>query len=193
MNRILALLAAVALLAAAPLRPAEAVEMGDDGLHKQPWFSYTFKDLSEDVATAHEAGKRLAIFIEQRGCSYCRKMHEEVYSDPEMAKLISENFMVIQLNMFGDEEVTDFDGEAMAEKDMVKRWGVLFTPTVLFMPETAPEAGTAASAAVAIMPGAFSKGTAGDMYTWVLEKGYETDEPFQKYHARMIERRQVGE
>lgn len=191
MNRILAL-AAAALLAAAPPSSVSAVEKGDDGLHKQPWFSYTFKDLAEDVEAAKEAGKRLAVFVEQRGCIYCTKMHEEVYSDPEISKFIADNFMVVQINMFGDEEVTDFDGESLPEKEMVRRWNVLFTPTVLFMPETPPEDGTAAAAAVATMPGAFGKSTALDMYTWVLEKGYEGDEPFQKYHARMIEERQAS-
>lgn len=146
MNRILAL-AAAALLAAAPPSSVSAVEKGDDGLHKQPWFSYTFKDLAEDVEAAKEAGKRLAVFVEQRGCIYCTKMHEEVYSDPEISKFIADNFMVVQINMFGDEEVTDFDGESLPEKEMVRRWNVLFTPTVLFMPETPPEDGTAAAAA----------------------------------------------
>jgi hypothetical protein len=34
------------------------------------------------------------------------------------------------------------------------------------------------------MPGAFGKHTTLNMLTWVVEKGYEGDEPFQKYHAR---------
>ena len=58
------------------------------------------------------------------------------------------------------------------------------------MPDEMPEEGTtAAEAAVAVMPGAFGKGTVLDMFTWVREKGYEGDEHFQKYHARMLEER----
>ena len=44
-------------------------------------------------------------------------------------------------------------------------------------------------AAVVTMPGAFGKGTTLDLLNWVLEHGYEGDEPFQKYHARMINER----
>ena len=95
----------------------------------------------------------------------------------------------MQMNLFGDEEVTDFDGEAMAEKDMARRWGVVFTPTILFMPETPPASGTAGAAAVATMPGAFEKGTSLHMFQWVAEKGYEGDEHFQKYHARKLAER----
>ncbi len=161
-----------------------AAEMGDDGLHKAAWMHDTFKDLREDLTDANAEGKRFAIIIEQRGCAYCAKMHEEVFPVEEIDTLLNEDFFVIQINMFGDVEVTDFDGEVLAEKDMVRKWGMLFTPTMIFIPEDVPEEATAAEAAVAIMPGAFEKGTTRNMLTWVLEKGYESDEPFQKYNAR---------
>ena len=183
-----------AVLAVSSSGLAAAAEIGDDGLHKQPWFSTTFKDVREDIEDAASDGKRLALMIEQRGCIYCKKMHEEVYSDPKLAAYIAENFMVVQINMFGDEEVTDLDGEALPEKDMVRRWRAMFTPTVIFLPEEAPEDGTVIDAAVSVMPGAFGKNTAFHMFEFVKEKVYETDEPFQKYHARRLEeRRAAGE
>jgi thioredoxin-related protein len=166
-----------------------AAEMGDDGLHKAPWMRDTFKDLSEDLAEANAEGKRLMILIEQRGCIYCRKMHEEVFPVPEVAQYIEENYFVVQINMFGDVEVTDFDGTALPEKEMVRRWGALFTPTIMFFPEEVEDGQTAAQAAVANMPGAFGASTTLDLLTWVVEKGYEGDEPFQKYHARKIDER----
>ena len=164
----------------------QAAEIGEDGLHKQDWFAVTFKDMAEDLDTAREDGKRLAIIFEQRGCIYCKKVHEEVFSDPEVSAFIRENFMVVQMNLFGDEEVTDFDGEALAEKEMAKRWGVVFTPTIMFLPEDAPGEGTAAQAAVSVMPGAFGRHTTLNMFRWVREKGYDGDEHFQKYHARKL-------
>ena len=41
----------------------------------------------------------------------------------------------VQINMFGDVDVTDFDGTILPEKEMVKRWGALFTPSILFFPQ----------------------------------------------------------
>lgn len=179
----------LALLIALPLA---ATELGDDGLHKAAWMRDTFKDLSEDLTEANAEGKRLMVIIEQRGCIYCTKMHEEVFVVPEIDQYITDNFFVVQINMFGDIEVTDFDGTVMAEKDIVKRWGALFTPMILFLPEDVPAGKTASEIAVATMPGAFGKGTTLDMLTWVVEKGYEGDEPFQKYHARKIRERDGG-
>lgn len=183
------------LLALAFYLPASlgvAVTVGEDGLHKQDWFSITFRDIQEDIAAAEEEGKRLALIIEQRGCIYCRKVHEEILSDPEVRDYIKANYKVVQYNLYGDEEVTDTDGEVLTEKTAARKWGIAFTPTILFMPEKVDAGLDTRQAAVATMPGAFQKGTFLDMFTWVREKLYDTDEDFQRFHARRIRERQAA-
>lgn len=189
MGRILAIVAAI--IVACPLW---AVEIGDDGLHKTPWMRDTFKDLREDLAEANAEGKRLVLFFEQRGCIYCTKMHNEVFPVPKVSDYIEENFFVVQLNLYGDVEVTDFDGQVLPEKDMARKWGLLFTPTILFLPQKVADGKTATQSAVAVMPGAFGAGTTLDMFTWVNEERYALDigEDFQRYHARRIQERSNG-
>jgi len=171
-----------------------AAEIGDDGLHKAEWMRDTFKDLREDLAEANDEGKRLVLFFEQRGCIYCKKMHEEVFSDPQVSDYIEENFFVVQLNLHGDTAAVDFDGRELPEKDLARRWGILFTPTIMFLPQEVEEGLTAPQAAVATMPGAFGRGTTLDLFTWVKEERYliEDGEDFQRYHARRIAERQAG-
>ncbi|WP_323770402.1 thioredoxin family protein [Antarctobacter sp.] len=185
-----------AALAVVMALPVAAQHMGDDGLYKNPWMRDTFKDLREDLQEANAEGKRLVLFFEQRGCIYCKKMHEEVFTDPEVSEFIDTNYFVVQLNLHGDIEVTDFDGDVLTEKDMARKWRVLFTPNIVFLPEEVPEGQSALDAAVAVMPGAFSKGTSLDMFTWVAEKRYEmqeeSGEDFQRYHARRIQERNDG-
>lgn len=166
--------------------PLSAAELGDDGLHKPTWLRDTFKDLRDDLAEANAEGKRLLVIWEQRGCIYCTKMHEEVFPDPAIDALIRDNYFVVQLNLFGDVEVTDFDGTTLSEKDMAPRWGVVFTPTMMFFPEEVEEGKTAQQAAVVAMPGAFGKGTTAALLTWVKDKEYLTGEHFQKYLARTM-------
>ena len=179
MKRLILIAAAVFMSA-----PMGLAEMGDDGLHKAPWMRDTFKDLSEDLADANAEGKRLMVIIEQRGCIYCKKMHKDVFPVVKIADYIEENFFVVQINMFGDVEVTDFDGTILPEKEMVRRWGALFTPSIMFFPEEVAEDVSANQAAVATMPGAFEKHTTFNMLNWIIEYGYAGDESFQKYHAR---------
>ena len=159
-------------------------EMGDDGLHKAPWMRDTFKDPSEDLADANAAGKRLMVILEQRGCIYCKKMHEEVFPIAKIANYIEENFFVVQINMFGDVEVTDFDGPILPETAMVRRCGALFPPSLLFFPEEGGGDVAANPAAVASLPGAFGSPPTCHMLNWIIEHGYAGEESFQKYHAR---------
>ncbi|MDD9978172.1 MAG: thioredoxin family protein [Boseongicola sp.] len=173
---------------------AAAVEVGDDGLHKPTWLRDTFKDLSEDLEEANAENKRLMLIFEQRGCVYCTKMHNEVFPDPDIEAYIEDNYFVVQLNLHGDVDVTDFDGETLSEKAMARKWGILFTPTMMFLPKEVEGDSTAPQAAVAVMPGAFGKGTTIDMMTWVAEERYllDGDEDFQRYHARRIQERDNG-
>ncbi|WP_284265662.1 thioredoxin family protein [Roseicyclus amphidinii] len=161
-------------------------ELGDDGLHIAPWLNQTFMDLREDLGDANAQGKRLAVIIEQRGCIYCSRMHEEVWVEPDILRLLEEEFFFIRINMHGSTEVTDFDGETMEEREIARRWRNLFTPTILFFPEDVPEDVTGIEAAAVVMPGAFGRWTTFNMLNWVLEKGYEGEEDFQRYHARMF-------
>ena len=183
MLRRLFLLAALALST-----PALAVELGDDGLHKPDWLRETFKDLRDDLAEANAEGKRLMITFEQRGCIYCTEMHEKVFTDPAIDKLIRDHYFVVQLNLFGDVEVTDFDGTVLSEKDMAMRWGVMFTPTLVFLPVEVAEGVAAPEAAVAMMPGAIGTGMFESLLIWVRDHGYESGENFQRFVAeRMAE------
>lgn len=190
MSRILLLL--TTLLMAAPV--AHAVEIGDDGLHKAAWLRDTFKDLQEDAAEAAAEGKRVLIIVEQRGCIYCRDMHENTFPDPRITAMLEEDYFPIQLNLHGDIEIIDTDGEELSEKDAARKWGVLFTPTMLFMPAEIDTSKSAIEQAVSVMPGAFGPGTTFDMLTWVHEERYldQSEEDFQRYHARRIRERDDG-
>lgn len=174
--------------------PASAAEIGDDGLHKPGWFRETFKDLQEDFAEAEAEGKRVVVMVEQRGCLYCKKMHEETFTDERVKAMLEEDYYPIQINLHGDIEMVDADGETLSEKGAARKWNVLFTPTVIFMPPVLDDTKSAAEQAVAVMPGAFSASTTFDMLTWVKEERYldQSEEDFQRYHARRIRERDDG-
>ncbi|WP_146344116.1 thioredoxin family protein [Phaeobacter marinintestinus] len=175
--------------------PAAAVEVGDDGLHKPEWFRDTFKDLQEDYAEAKAEGKRLLVIVEQRGCLYCRDMHENTFTDPRVLEMLEDVYYPVQLNLHGSTEMIDVDGEELSERQAARKWGILFTPTMIFLPPEMDESKPAAQQAVAVMPGAFAPGTTFDMLTWVAEERYldQSEEDFQRYHARRIQERNDGD
>ncbi|MCG6882367.1 MAG: thioredoxin family protein [Silicimonas sp.] len=190
MKRLLTTL--IAILFATSL---SALELGDDGLHKVDWLRDTFKDLQEDAAEAAGEGKRLLIIVEQRGCNYCKKMHETTFQDPRVLDMLENVYFPVRVNLHGDTEVIDTDGEVLTEKLATRRWGVLFTPTMILMPSEIDTSLPISAQAAAIMPGAFSAGTTLDLLTWVKEDRYldQSEEDFQRYHARMILERNDGD
>jgi len=168
-------------------------DIAEGSLHSKDWFVTTFKDVAEDIEEASAEGKRLVLLFEQYGCGYCTRMHKEHLEDPGIKAYLQENYQIVQYNLFGSEEVTDLDGETLIEKEAAEKWGIMFTPTIVFMPsaeefESAGDDATVATAAVAALPGLPGKSTFRHMFMWVAEKGYTKDEHFQKYHARMLEK-----
>ena len=159
------------------------------------WLRDTFKDLGEDFAEAQAEGKRLMLIVEQRGCLYCTDMHENTFPDPRVKALLENDYFPVQLNLHGDIEIVDTDGEELSEKDATRKWGILFTPTMIFLPTELDPETPAIRQAVAVMPGAFAPGTTLDLLTWVKEERYldQSEEDFQRYHARMIQERNDGD
>lgn len=129
----LALGAAAATLAAPAL--VRAAELGDDGLHKQPWMLDSFLELPDDLATAAgDHGKKgLVVLFEQRGCPYCAELHAVNFADERVVKPLTENFDVLQLDLWGSREVVDLDGETVQERALARKWRVNFTPTTVFI------------------------------------------------------------
>lgn len=172
----------------------QAAELGDDGLHKTEWMRETFKDLQEDFAEAKAEGKRLMLIVEQRGCIYCREMHETTFKDPRVLGMLEETYFPVQINLHGATEIVDMDGEALSEREAARKWRLMFTPTMVFFPTEIDPDKPAIEQAAAVMPGAFKAGTTFDMLTWIAEERYldQSEEDFQRYHARMIRERSDG-
>lgn len=74
-------------------------------MYIQPWFHEGFLDLGEDFAEAEAQGKRLMVVWEQRGCPYCKRMHEVNLRIPRIVDMMKNDFVIVQLNLWGDREV----------------------------------------------------------------------------------------
>jgi thioredoxin-related protein len=150
--------------------------LGDDGLYQFDWYLQSFLDLPEDLAGATDKRKRFAIMWGLKGCPSCKRMHEVHLSDPTIESYIRDNFEVLHLNHIGARQVTDFDGRKLAEKALGESYGIRFTPTIQFFPESV--SGLAAlkgqAREVARMPGLLEPSDFLAMFRYVKEKGYES-------------------
>jgi thioredoxin-related protein len=171
------------------------IEPNEEGLYTQPWFLNSFLDLREDVAEAAAEGKQLMILWEQRGCPYCREMHEVNLRMPEIVDYIKAHFNVVQLNLWGDREVTDLDGEVTIEKKLARKYRVQFTPTLQFFPKelAADNKQPGHDVEVWRLLGYWKPFHFHSTFVYVNEKGYETEPNFQRWlQARAEELRAQG-
>lgn len=162
--------------------PRPDLKMGDDGLYHEEWFAKSFLDLAEDMKDSTDSKKRLVVIWEQRGCPYCWDLHRVNFADAKMAAYIRERFNIVQLNLWGDRQVTDFDGESLPEKNLARKYRVNFTPTLQFFPETIEEmkGKKGPDVEVARMPGYFRPFHFISMFEYVHEKRYLRQD-FQRY------------
>ena len=122
-------------------RVSDTVEKLEAGLvnpgyaEKPAWFANSFLDIREDVADAKVASKRVMLYFYQDGCPYCAKLLDTNFSLQETENKTRASYQVIAINMWGDREVTGFDGSVLTEKEFAKSLRVMFTPTLLFLNE----------------------------------------------------------
>ena len=157
--------------------------VNEDGLHVQKWFHDSFLDLKEDLAEAKASGKRLGIFWEQKGCPYGKRTHEVNLRIPKIVKFITDNFVVIQMNLWGDKEVTDFNGEVTTEKKLSQKWAVRFTPAIQFFPDDPKSIGKKSGRDIEVMriPGYFKPFHFYHLFKYVHAKAYKTEPNFQRW------------
>lgn len=182
-----AVASALAPALAGPARAAGAagaagadLPLNDDGLYHQDWFHGSFLDMAEDHAEAAAAGRHLMVLVEQHGCPYCRELHKVNFARQEISDFIQEQYTVIQINMWGDREVTDFDGEVLSEKRLCNKWFVSFTPTTLMFNARDAGARDLRAAEAFRLPGYFKP----FHYMTGLEYGASPDyrdQPFQRF------------
>ena len=166
--------AALAAGFAGPNAAAEAI-LTDEGLYREPWFLESFLELGPDLKEAAGKGKRFLVMWGLRGCPACKQTHLVNFAKPEITAFIKERFEILQLNILGLREVTDFDGEKLPEKRFAEKYGVRVTPTFQFFPDRAaglsgksPREREVARAQGYLEPPAFRR-----LFAFVAERAYE--------------------
>ncbi len=99
------------------------------------WFLNSFLDLSEDIEELASKEKRLILFLHQDSCPYCNLFVTKNLSDEKTKQKVQKHFAIVDVNMFGDKEITDIDEEEYSEKDFAIKYKVQFTPTLIFFNE----------------------------------------------------------
>ena len=82
------------------------------------FFHQTLGDFSEELALARTQGKKgIMLFFEMDECPYCHNMKSTVLNQPDVQAYFREHFLMYPVDIEGDIEITDFQGQVMKQKD----------------------------------------------------------------------------
>jgi len=97
-------------------------------------FSQTLGDFREELALAREDGKSgILIFFEMDECPWCHRMKTTVLNQPDVQAFYKEHFLVFPVDVEGDVEMVDFEGNTTTMKDWAtKVHRVRATPVFAF-------------------------------------------------------------
>ena len=98
------------------------------------FFNQTFGDFPDELSMAREEGKKgIMLFFEMDECPFCHYMKTHVLNQPEVQAYFRDNFKLFSVDIEGDIEITDFNGDTMSQKDFAFKVNrVRATPVIAF-------------------------------------------------------------
>ncbi|CAA6818973.1 MAG: Thioredoxin [uncultured Thiotrichaceae bacterium] len=98
------------------------------------WFSMSFLNLQEDLASANKAGKKgLIVYFGQKDCGYCKALLEINWGkEQDIVDYTRKHFEVVAIDIWGSREITNIDGNHMTEREFAEQEETDFTPTLIF-------------------------------------------------------------
>jgi len=128
MRKLIGLFSVLFLLSISVALPAETRDPYDH------FFNETWGDFQEELNNAREQGKQgILIFFEMDECPFCHYMKENVLNRPEVQEYYREHFLNFPVDIEGDVEITNMQGERKKQKDFAFRENrVRATPVFAF-------------------------------------------------------------
>lgn len=98
------------------------------------FFNQTFGDFSEELDTARDQGKTgILLMFEMDECPFCHRMKATVLNQPEVQDYFREHFLIFPVDVEGNIEIIDFQGNPDIQKDFaLKQFRVRATPVFAF-------------------------------------------------------------
>lgn len=98
------------------------------------FFDESFNDLQDELAIAKENEKKgLLIMFEMDECPFCQRMKTTILNQKSVVDFYRSNFRIISVDIEGDLELVDFQGETTTQKDFsLKQYRIRATPVFIF-------------------------------------------------------------
>ncbi len=103
-----------------------------DTLCAAPPQGYRFQSLDEAIQRARSESKPMLLYFGRYGCSTCRKMHAEVFTDEALGRRLNADFVQAYVDTESGNRIKLGNGEIITEMQFATRSRILGTPTFVF-------------------------------------------------------------
>ncbi len=93
---------------------------------------YEFVNLTDAMQQSQQSGKPIFLYFGRYGCSTCRKMHAEVFTDAALNKQLNDNFVLAYVDTESGERIRLPNGERTTEMQFATRSRIIGTPTFVY-------------------------------------------------------------
>lgn len=93
---------------------------------------YAFHNLTQAMQLSSTQKKPMFLYFGRYGCSTCRKMHKEVFSDEKLAKQFADHFILAYVDTESDARIRMQNGETTTEMQFAARNRIPGTPTFIY-------------------------------------------------------------
>ena len=109
------------------------------GVQAAPPEDYRFLPLTEAAEQAGESGKPMLLYFGRYGCTTCRKMHAEVFTDAGVRERYNRDFVLAYVDTESGNRIRLANGERTTEMQFATRNRIFGTPTfIFFSPQQKP-------------------------------------------------------
>lgn len=113
--------------------------LSSGALQAAPPEGYNFLPLTDAARQASAENKPMLLYFGRYGCTTCRKMHAEVFSDAAVSKKYNNEFVLAYVDTESGNRIRLANGETTTEMQFAARSRILGTPTfIYFSPEQKP-------------------------------------------------------
>ncbi len=85
------------------------------------------------VQAAAQQNKQVLVDIYAPWCGWCRRMHEEIYTDPAVKSHLNQHFILTRLNTSEYEQNVSYREYDLTEAELAAGFGAEGTPTTVFL------------------------------------------------------------
>lgn len=94
---------------------------------------YAFVDYDSGLARAKAEHKPILLYFGRYGCAWCEHTNRKTFSDPEIKRIYSENYVLIYADAEGNRRLRLPSGERITEGELGARLGAFATPLFVFL------------------------------------------------------------